>query len=113
MSAKKKEPPVKRVSSKPGRPATYQEWALWRMRLRPGNGLENGKRKQIVGCGSRALHRPPMYLELAPIVNGEYDQLMNGNLADDELRRMRDEGLITCTDGWWWRRQPHKLKVVK
>ena len=122
MSAKKKKQPVKRVSSKPGRPVNFQEWALWRMRVRTSAGGDRKNPRQIIGASSRVLHRPPMYLELAAIINeDQYDWQHNATVASRELTRMRDEGLITCTDGWlitctdgwWWRRQPHKLKAVK
>lgn len=111
MSAKKKEA-VKRVTSKPVRPATYREWALWRMRKRPLT--RQNEQTYIIGASSRVLHRPPRYLELAAtLAHDQYDWFGNSNVAARELTRMRDEGLITCTDGWWWRRQPHKLKAVK
>ncbi len=111
MSAHKKKPePIKLTRVGKTRPADYREWALWRMRKRVS------RKKEIVGCSSRALHRPPRYLVLAASYGDEaefYDWVGNANVAAEHLKQMRDEGLITCTDGWWWRRQPHKLRAVK
>ena len=106
MSARKKEV-VATVPVKAGRPANYQEWAFQRMRRR-----KVGK-KEIEGASSRVLHRPPKYLRLAPMCEDGYDWVENARVAGSELKRLRDKGLITCTDGWWWRRRQAKLKAVK
>lgn len=111
MSARKKKPDIKLSKVGKTRPADFREWALWRMRKR---ALPSGR--EVVGCSSRALHRPPRYLALAATYGDEgefYDWVGNASVAAEHLKQMRDEGLITCTDGWWWRRQPHKLRSVK
>lgn len=92
----KKKPTVLRRSKE--RPSTYRMWVLWRMRKRQLRGAD------IVGCSHRVLMRPPKYLGFDVSTD---DKMHAANtFVRAELTKMRDEGLITCTDGWWWRRRP-------
>ena len=70
-------------------PANYRDWVFFKIEPRQG---KNGP----LFCRSAVLLTPPKYLAIDP------------SQARAELTRMRDEGLIACTNGIWWRRGASK-----
>ena len=70
---------------KQSKAASYTEWVLHRIVPRQG-------KKGILLCSTAPLLKPPKYLGI------------NAYQAEKELLRLREEGLIVCTNRWWWMR---------
>jgi hypothetical protein len=90
---------VSPANDRPKLPQTFEQWVRWRISRAPSKSL-----------AARTAQEPPQYLKL------EEDERCHvferGTVVIDtepfvkaELRRMRDAGVIACTNGRWWLRK--------
>ena len=91
----------KAKEEKPALPTTYREWAIGRIKQRISKTtlLE-------IKCSTRRLINVPKYLY--PALATKEERLQVG---ERELRKLRDEGLFVCTDGFWWNRQERRAPL--